>query len=64
MKGNPADIIYENIDFYKGNKEYGIELVLKKVARDIVKRVNQGTGPIFLEFKKIQMKLKKQPFKK
>ena len=32
--------------------EHGIEIGLEKVARGLAKRVYQGTGPVFLEFKK------------
>jgi diacylglycerol kinase (ATP) len=97
LKGNPVDIICQNIDFYMGGTqniwdkssdigitkddtsskqykkqvlesfqkqafddkkiefftyEHGIELGLEKVARGIAKRVYQGSGPVFLEFKK------------
>ena len=100
LKGNPVNIICQNIDFYMGGtqniwdksshigitqeeitkkeyKEYkkevlehfqkqafddkkiefftyehGIELGLERVARGIAKRVYQGTGPIYLVFKK------------
>ena len=100
LKGNPVNIICQNIDFYMGGtqniwdksshigitqedatknqyKEYrkgvlesfqkqafddkkiefftyehGIELGLERVARGMAKRVYQGAGPVFLEFKK------------
>ena len=97
LKGNPVDIICQNIDFYMGGTqniwdkstnigttkkddtskqykeqvlesfkkqafddkmiefftyEHGIELGLEKVARGIAKKVYQGSGPVFLEFKK------------
>ena len=100
LKGNPVNIICQNIDFYMGGtqniwdksdhlgikqedatrkqyKEYrkeilesfqkqafddkkiefftyehGIELGLERVARGMAKRVYQGAGPAFLEFKK------------
>ena len=100
LKGNPVNIICQNIDFYMGGtqniwdksshigitqeeitkkeyKEYkkevlehfqkqalddkkiefftyehGIELGLERVARGIAKRVYQGSGPVFLKFKK------------
>ncbi len=97
LKGNPVDIICQNIDFYMGGTrniwgesshigitkedtspelykkqvlesfqkqafddkkiefftyEHGIQLGLEKVARGIAKRVYQGSGPVFLEFKK------------
>ena len=32
--------------------EHGIEMGLERVARGLAKRVYQGPGPIFLEFKK------------
>ena len=32
--------------------EHGIEIGLEKVARGLAKRVYQGPGPVFLEFKK------------
>lgn len=100
LKGNPVNIICQNIDFYMGGtqniwdktshigitqedatkkqyKEYkkevlesfkkqafddkkiefftyehGIELGLERVTRGMAKRVYQGSGPVFLEFKK------------
>jgi len=100
LKGNPVNIICQNIDFYMGGTqniwdksshlgitqedatkkqyreykkevlenfkkqafddkkiefftyEHGIELGLERVARGMAKRVYQGTGPVFLEFKK------------
>ena len=100
LKGNPVNIICQNIDFYMGGTqniwdkssniglekedstkkelkdykkevlehfkkqafddkkiefftyEHGIELGLERVARGIAKRVYQGAGPVYLEFKK------------
>ena len=100
LRGNPVNIICQNIDFYMGGtrniwdksahigikqeeaskseyKEYkkevlkhfqkqafddkkiefftyehGIELGLERVARGMAKRVYQGPGPVYLEFKK------------
>ena len=101
LKGNPVNIICQNIKFYMGgtqniweksdhlaikvedasrkqykeyrkevlnsfNKqrfddkkiefftyEHGIELGLERVARGLAKKVYQGSGPVFLEFKKM-----------
>ena len=40
----------KKIEFF--TYEHGIELGLERVARGMAKRVYQGAGPVFLEFKK------------